>query len=265
MAARYGALQALPEGYRHKDARIDMLDEQDVEKCLLFPTLGDCVEGLMQHDPVIGVQGVPRLQPLARRRLGLLLQGPPRHARAYIPMLDPAARGRGARVPARQGREGDLVATRSGQRPLARRPVVGPVLGPGERVRHPGLLPRIRRQDLLRRCVRPRCGDSRRPTPDTTRSLQGAFGGDRGILETTIALTLGQPLRSLPEREDRQRRDGLRVGAVRAARARPCRRSARAPHPGVRPDGQRPAVGRVQGARLRVAVPGGRRRSGSPR
>ena len=28
-----------------------MIDEQNVERCLLFPTLGDCVEGLM-HDNV---------------------------------------------------------------------------------------------------------------------------------------------------------------------------------------------------------------------
>src|SRR5215469_7051467 len=52
--SQYGELVPLPQAYRHKDARVAVLDTQDVERCFLFPTLGDCVEGLMADDPATG-------------------------------------------------------------------------------------------------------------------------------------------------------------------------------------------------------------------
>jgi predicted TIM-barrel fold metal-dependent hydrolase len=50
----YGQLEPLRDEYRQRDARLDVMDEHGVEQCFLFPTLGDCVEGLMLDDPVMG-------------------------------------------------------------------------------------------------------------------------------------------------------------------------------------------------------------------
>jgi len=47
----YGQLEPLPPPYRDRDARLAVMDDQGVEQCFLFPTLGDCVEGLMMDDP----------------------------------------------------------------------------------------------------------------------------------------------------------------------------------------------------------------------
>src|ERR1700742_2147122 len=49
--SQYGELEALPTPYRNRDERLAVMDEQGVEQCFLFPTLGDCVEGLMMDEP----------------------------------------------------------------------------------------------------------------------------------------------------------------------------------------------------------------------
>jgi predicted TIM-barrel fold metal-dependent hydrolase len=46
----YGELEPLPEEYRNRDLRLQRLDEQGVDKVMLFPTLGQCVEHLMYDD-----------------------------------------------------------------------------------------------------------------------------------------------------------------------------------------------------------------------
>lgn len=48
--ADYGELEPLPEEYRNRDLRLLRLDEQGVERVMLFPTLGQCVEHLMHND-----------------------------------------------------------------------------------------------------------------------------------------------------------------------------------------------------------------------
>lgn len=47
---RYGELEPIPHAYRDHDLRLGVMDEQGVERCLLFPTLGVGVEGLMTND-----------------------------------------------------------------------------------------------------------------------------------------------------------------------------------------------------------------------
>ena len=47
---RYGELEPISAAYRDHDARVEVMDEQGVERCLLFPTLGVGVEGLMTRD-----------------------------------------------------------------------------------------------------------------------------------------------------------------------------------------------------------------------
>jgi predicted TIM-barrel fold metal-dependent hydrolase len=101
----YGQLVPLPDAYRDRDARLDVMDEQGVEQCFLFPTLGDCVEGLMTDDPEIGHKAFHAYNLWLEDDWGYGYKGrlwsPP-----YIPMLDPQLAadelefvvGRGAKV-----------------------------------------------------------------------------------------------------------------------------------------------------------------------
>lgn len=57
--ARYGELEPLPPVYQDRGLRLQTMDRQGVEKILLFPTLGQCVEHLM-HDDVEMMYGVFR-------------------------------------------------------------------------------------------------------------------------------------------------------------------------------------------------------------
>lgn len=48
---RYGELEPIPSHYRDRDSRLSMMDSQEVDKAILFPTLGVGVEGLMSENP----------------------------------------------------------------------------------------------------------------------------------------------------------------------------------------------------------------------
>jgi predicted TIM-barrel fold metal-dependent hydrolase len=88
MHKAYGQLEHIPEGYRVNHARIDMIDEQNVERCLLFPTLGDCVEGLMHDNVPMAYKVFHAFNLWLEEDWGYAyrdrLYAPP-----YIPMLDP--------------------------------------------------------------------------------------------------------------------------------------------------------------------------------
>ena len=88
MHKAYGQLEQLPDGYRVNHARIDMIDEQNVEQCLLFPTLGDCVEGLMHDNVPMAYKVFHAFNLWLEEDWGYAykdrLYAPP-----YIPMLDP--------------------------------------------------------------------------------------------------------------------------------------------------------------------------------
>jgi predicted TIM-barrel fold metal-dependent hydrolase len=49
-AAAYGKLEPIRPEYRDKDVRLGVMDEQGVEKTLMFPTLGVTVEGFIADD-----------------------------------------------------------------------------------------------------------------------------------------------------------------------------------------------------------------------
>ena len=104
MHKAYGQLEHIPEGYRANPPRIDMIDEQNVERCLLFPTLGDCVEGLMHDNVPMAYKVFPARQPVAGGRLGLRPPRPPVRLAALHPDARSRPSGRGARVRAREGR-----------------------------------------------------------------------------------------------------------------------------------------------------------------
>ena len=88
MHRAYGQLEQLPEGYRVNHARIDMIDEQNVEKCLLFPTLGDCVEGLMHDNVPMAYKVFHAFNLWLEEDWGYVYQDR-LYAPPYIPMLDP--------------------------------------------------------------------------------------------------------------------------------------------------------------------------------
>ena len=84
----YGELEPLPSAYRDRDVRIDVMDGQGVEQCFLFPTLGDCVEGLMMDDPVVGHKAFHAYNLWLEDDWGYGYKGR-LWSPAYIPMLDP--------------------------------------------------------------------------------------------------------------------------------------------------------------------------------
>ena len=47
---RYGQLVPISPAYRDRDVRLEVMDTQGLDRCLLFPTLGVGVEGLMNRD-----------------------------------------------------------------------------------------------------------------------------------------------------------------------------------------------------------------------
>jgi predicted TIM-barrel fold metal-dependent hydrolase len=51
LLAAYGELEAFRDEYRNRDARLATMDEQGVERIMLFPTLGLTVEGYMAKEP----------------------------------------------------------------------------------------------------------------------------------------------------------------------------------------------------------------------
>ncbi len=117
------------------------MDEQGLEQIWLFPTLGMLYEELLKDDPEAVDAHVHRVQPLARRGLGLRLprtrSSPRRTSRSAdvdwaVAELEWAL-DRGARVDRACGPRRRPPAT--GQRPPAR-PDVRSVLGAGERGRH---------------------------------------------------------------------------------------------------------------------------------
>ena len=100
MHKAYGQLEHIPEGYRVNHARIDMIDEQNVERCLLFPTLGDCVEGLMHDNVPMAYKVFHAFNLWLEEDWGYAYQRPPVRA-ALHPDARSRPRRRRARVPAR--------------------------------------------------------------------------------------------------------------------------------------------------------------------
>jgi len=47
---KFGELEPLPDQYRDRDARLRVMDEQDVERAVFFPTLGVGIDGLNAND-----------------------------------------------------------------------------------------------------------------------------------------------------------------------------------------------------------------------
>ena len=96
--------EPIPAEYRDRDARVAKLDELGLEAIWLFPTLGMLYEELLEHDVEARHADVHRVQPLARRRLGLRLPGPDLRGAVHLarrPRLGDQRARVGARAAAR--------------------------------------------------------------------------------------------------------------------------------------------------------------------
>ena len=195
--SQYGSLVPLPAEYRHKDERIEVLDQQNVQACFLFPTLGDCVEGLMMDDPVMGHKAFSAYNEWLDEDWGYhykeRLFAPP-----YIPMLDPELAAQELEKVLNKGAK--LVSVRPG--PAAGRSPADPVWDPfWARANEAGILVAYHAYgghtvyqdsfDLLY---------GRAPVTDKRYqfTLAAALNGDRGILETVLALILGNTFGRFP-------------------------------------------------------------------
>ncbi len=187
---RYGELVPIPDEFRNRDARLAVMDEQGVEKNFLFPTLGDCVEHYMVNDPKMAYDVFHAFNLWLDDEWGYAydnrLYAPP-----YIPMLDPEL----------AAQELDVVLAR-GAKVVSLRP--GPANGrsPADPIWDP-FWARMNESHTLAAYHAyggpTFYGDAfdqmwgRAPVSDPVyqMTLQGALVSDRGILDTTIALVLG--------------------------------------------------------------------------
>lgn len=193
----YGELEPLPEEYRNRDARIEVLDRQGVQACFLFPTLGDCVEGLMMDDPEMGHRTYHAYNLWLDEDWGYhykeRLFAPP-----YIPLLDPQLAADELELVISKGAK--LVSVRPG--PAAGRSPADPVWDrfwsvaneAGILVAYHAYGGRTVYQDAFDLLY------GRVPVSDKRyyANLAAAFNTDRGILETTLALVLGNTFGRFP-------------------------------------------------------------------
>jgi predicted TIM-barrel fold metal-dependent hydrolase len=85
---RYGELEPLPDAYRVREARLDVMDEQGLERCLLFPTLGVGIEGLVADDVDMAYRVFHAFNRWLEDDWGFGADGR-LYGVPYIPMLDP--------------------------------------------------------------------------------------------------------------------------------------------------------------------------------
>jgi predicted TIM-barrel fold metal-dependent hydrolase len=186
----YGELEPLPNAYRDREERLRVMDEQGVEKNFLFPTLGDCVEHLMNDNVPMAYAVFHAFNEWLDEDWGYhyedRLFAPP-----YIPMLDPEL----------AAKELDFVLSR-GARVVSIRP--GPAAGrsPADPVWDP-FWARMNESSTLAAyhafggptvygdAFRSMWGAQPVSDPQYQATLEGALVADRGILDTTMALVLG--------------------------------------------------------------------------
>jgi predicted TIM-barrel fold metal-dependent hydrolase len=188
--SRYGELEPLPSAYRNRDDRIAVLDEQGVEKCFLFPTLGDCVEGLLHNNVEMAYKAFHAYNLWLEEDWGYgykdRLYAPP-----YIPVLDPELATKELDFVLNKGAR--LVSLRPG--PAAGRSPADKVWDPfWARLNEAGAVAAYHAfggPTLYEEAFNQMWG--RQPVTDEKyqANLSAALISDRGILDTVIALVLG--------------------------------------------------------------------------
>jgi len=90
---RYGELEAISPEYQNRDARLSVMDQQGLERCLLFPTLGVGVEGLMSRDVEMAYKVFHAFNLWLDDDWGYAYKNRI-HAAPHIPLLDPGLAAR---------------------------------------------------------------------------------------------------------------------------------------------------------------------------
>jgi predicted TIM-barrel fold metal-dependent hydrolase len=188
--ARYGELEPLPAPYRSREERLMVLDEQGVEKCFLFPTLGDCVEGLFHDNVPMAYKAFHAFNLWLEEDWGYGYQDR-LYAPPYIPMLDPEMATKELDFVLDKGAR--LVSLRPG--PAGGRSPADPVWDPfWARLNEAGALAAYHAfggPTVYEEAFQTMWG--RQPVTDRLYQahLSAALISDRGILDTTLALVLG--------------------------------------------------------------------------
>jgi predicted TIM-barrel fold metal-dependent hydrolase len=187
---RYGELEPLPAPYRNRDERLEVMDRQGVERCFLFPTLGDCVEGLMHDNVPMAYKAFHAFNLWLEEDWGYGYQDR-LYAPPYIPMLDPELAAQELDFVLNKGAR--LVSLRPG--PAGGRSPADPVWDPfWARLNEAGALAAYHAfggETLYQENFERMWG--RQPVTDARyqATLSAALISDRGILDTIIALVLG--------------------------------------------------------------------------
>ena len=143
-------MRSIP-AFREPAPALELMDEQGIDRALMFPTLASLVEERMRDDPELTHAAIHALNQWLHETWTFDYED-----RIFttpvitLPIVEKAHRG--ARVGGRAGRPGRAHPARAGARlpgpPLVRPARVRPVLGEGGRARHP------RRHALLRQRLR---------------------------------------------------------------------------------------------------------------
>jgi predicted TIM-barrel fold metal-dependent hydrolase len=187
---RYGVLEPLPTPYRNREDRLMVLDEQDVERCFLFPTLGDCVEGLFHDNVPMVYKAFHAFNLWLDEDWGYhykdRLYAPP-----YIPVLDAELATKELEFVLEKGAR--LVSIRPG--PAAGRSPADPVWEPFWRLlTEAGAVAAYHAfggPTLYEEAFTTMWGRQPISDPRYQATLSAALISDRGILDTVIALVLG--------------------------------------------------------------------------
>ena len=187
---RYGELGPLPEEYQHREARLKVMDEQGVEKNFLFPTLGDCVEHYMSDDPAMAYAVFHAFNQWLDEDWSYnfedRLYAPP-----YIPMLDPELAAKELDFVLAKGAK--VVSIRPG--PAGGRSPADPVWDPfWSRMNESKTLAAYHAfggPTVYGDAFQQMWGRTPVTDPMYQAMLSAALVADRGILDTTMALVLG--------------------------------------------------------------------------
>jgi len=186
----YSELEALPEHYQNRDSRLHVMDDQGVERAVFFPTLGVGVDGLNPTDVAMTYKVFHAFNLWLDEDWGFDYRGRILSA-PFIPMIDPVRAveeldfviGRGARIIAmRPGPAGGRSPADIAWDPFWARLNEAGVVAAYHGSAGPDVYSRMFTQMWQQHGV---------SDPAYEHNLQAALVGSRGMLDTSIALVLG--------------------------------------------------------------------------
>jgi predicted TIM-barrel fold metal-dependent hydrolase len=196
--SRYGELEPPRAEYRDRDARLEVMNDQNVERVFLFPTLADCVEGLLYENPQMAYASFSAFNRWLFDDWGYSYKDR-LYAAPYIPMIDPQMAT--AELEAVLDRGAKLISIRPG--PANGRSSADPIWDPfWSRVNESEILVAYHAfggASVYQEQFDRMWGQTPVADPTYQRILAGAIIADRGILDTCLALVLGNLFGRFPK------------------------------------------------------------------